>query len=934
MTNMEPAEAASLSALETLTDTKSAGGSKLLGQDAEKCIMDRKHEADENSRSSLFYSADSKCVSNFDYTDKNSTGNDSDRENSIKSVEERSTSESEPYSPLSTTECEPYSPLRITECESYSPLRITECESYSPLRITECGSDEELFESSPVCVPASPEILDVTPPKIANAFPNTLLKRSHAKRLESLDTGDMSIAKKKLFNFTDKSIDLERGAVSNTVIMDDEECMTTTTYELGIPVETLEKIAEMMCGPNFFTKSDETMEDEESENENASPNKDEIFAPGVLRFRTPSKVRKTSFGSQNQNHTSSEDFDTGYGTANASQSVISKKGEASLSEADVSPGEGNMDALEDDSTVQGEIDMLNSGIIKTLIPAMAAEPLRESSGSDEDLFGLDMSAIFRQAAQLTPHPPSDNIDTVSTVEKVAKEQTKSVKRTWEYKKRPTIRRGKCPPPVVIRKSRKRKRERSPSSLDSMPLLPTPQFTVSPRTPSTKRDARSALEKILDLGTGEERELREIDLSQKPRRAAVPDKSKRFSTLAKEKRNAKGETQLHIACRNGNIQKVQELLENGAEIGARDFAGWIPLHEAVSGKGTDGAKAAIVKLLCQKGCNVNALGGFVGDTPLHEAAFYGLERIVEILLSFGAVPSIRNSDGKLPRDVSDNNFIIKLLEKRAGDKSMSLNTMSMAYLALEDPSLQQIRSQSAIFFFNFDISERVLHEIMTRLNLRWSSTLSDKVTHIVYETSTEDEENLLVPFGWEYMYGLAKGLWQISFHWIGESLYHSRCLPLNDFEISGCREPTDEAFGLLNWQSFSGTTGIPGLSRANREKGNPGLFQGFTFYSYKGCGFGNLNKKNIGYLAACAGAQLTNREPNPETIDPLEFPSRFHTLGDNNHIFALTTHVILYTNREAPPESKKYAMEHVKTLKLDWLVASVGHFQLADSDGFL
>ncbi|CAL8079680.1 unnamed protein product [Orchesella dallaii] len=274
------------------------------------------------------------------------------------------------------------------------------------------------------------------------------------------------------------------------------------------------------------------------------------------------------------------------------------------------------------------------------------------------------------------------------------------------------------------------------------------------------------------------------------------------------------------------------------------------------------------------------------------------------------------------------------ERRTDDRRLSVNATKFSHLALEEPSLNQIRSQKALFFFNFDISDRVLHEVRTRLNLRYSDTLTDKVTHIVYETSTEDDEDLLAPFGWEYMYGLAKGLWQISFHWIGESLYHSRCLPLNDFEIIGCREPTDETFSVLNYQSFIGIAGIPELSRVNREKGNPGLFDGFTFHSYKRCGFGKLSKKNIGYLAVCAGAQLTNREPDPETIDPLEFPSRFHTMEDNNHRFTMTTHVMLYTDRDVPPESKKYDMEHVKTLKLDWLVASLGHFQLVDPNGFL
>lgn len=49
------------------------------------------------------------------------------------------------------------------------------------------------------------------------------------------------------------------------------------------------------------------------------------------------------------------------------------------------------------------------------------------------------------------------------------------------------------------------------------------------------------------------------------------------TSSATKRNAKGETPLHIACRNGQIEKVKQLLEmEGVDINAKDFAGWTAL----------------------------------------------------------------------------------------------------------------------------------------------------------------------------------------------------------------------------------------------------------------------------------------------------------------------------------------------------------------------
>ena len=43
-----------------------------------------------------------------------------------------------------------------------------------------------------------------------------------------------------------------------------------------------------------------------------------------------------------------------------------------------------------------------------------------------------------------------------------------------------------------------------------------------------------------------------------------------------KKNAKGETPLHIAVRNGKLEKAKELVDAGADVDAKDYAGWTPL----------------------------------------------------------------------------------------------------------------------------------------------------------------------------------------------------------------------------------------------------------------------------------------------------------------------------------------------------------------------
>lgn len=48
-----------------------------------------------------------------------------------------------------------------------------------------------------------------------------------------------------------------------------------------------------------------------------------------------------------------------------------------------------------------------------------------------------------------------------------------------------------------------------------------------------------------------------------------------------KKNERGETALHVAARRGEYKQCKKLLQDGAMINAKDYAGWTPLHEACS-----------------------------------------------------------------------------------------------------------------------------------------------------------------------------------------------------------------------------------------------------------------------------------------------------------------------------------------------------------------
>lgn len=84
------------------------------------------------------------------------------------------------------------------------------------------------------------------------------------------------------------------------------------------------------------------------------------------------------------------------------------------------------------------------------------------------------------------------------------------------------------------------------------------------------------------------------------------------------------TALHEAARNGDIERLKSLLDNGADVNAKDEKnGAAPLHYA-AGHG----HARAVKLLLDKGAEVNARDN-TGSTPLHWAAAGGEVNPTEI-----------------------------------------------------------------------------------------------------------------------------------------------------------------------------------------------------------------------------------------------------------------------------------------------------------------
>ena len=123
------------------------------------------------------------------------------------------------------------------------------------------------------------------------------------------------------------------------------------------------------------------------------------------------------------------------------------------------------------------------------------------------------------------------------------------------------------------------------------------------------------------------------------------------------KNKDGNTPLHIALHKGCLPRylgiAQLLISKGANINDRDEKGFTPLHHALHfasrGKNYD-TYISLAQDLINRGANINAQCK-IGNTALHNLLpsgndlTSGKDLTIEFLITNGADPSIRNSNGK-------------------------------------------------------------------------------------------------------------------------------------------------------------------------------------------------------------------------------------------------------------------------------------------------
>lgn len=136
------------------------------------------------------------------------------------------------------------------------------------------------------------------------------------------------------------------------------------------------------------------------------------------------------------------------------------------------------------------------------------------------------------------------------------------------------------------------------------------------------------------------------------------------------------TPLHDAARAGKHAVLAALLSLGVDTSVHDFRGWTALHHASWGN-----DSPAVTLLLRHGAPVNALTN-KEMTPLHFSARLGSIAITALLLTSGADPSLRDTDGNTPIELtgSRDHAIDGLLLRSSGANFRSSTNQTALHMA--------------------------------------------------------------------------------------------------------------------------------------------------------------------------------------------------------------------------------------------------------------
>ncbi|KAJ1357155.1 Ankyrin repeat [Parelaphostrongylus tenuis] len=306
-----------------------------------------------------------------------------------------------------------------------------------------------------------------------------------------------------------------------------------------------------------------------------------------------------------------------------------------------------------------------------------------------------------------------------------------------------------------------------------------------------------------------------------------DRKSSFSTPKSDKRQ---NDPVIAAVLSGNFDDVQAAVEAGYDVNQRDDQKRTPLFIAVEMERLD-----ICQCLVERGgAVINANCGYDCNTALHVAVSRGNEGIVKYLLSKGASKTVFNLRRETPSQLAQpHSSLQNLVEKYRTHPKQPLMVARLpdTYVVC---IAQVVRR--ACTYQDFSI----MNKLITMVEF-----CDEATTHYVASVDENDVGNCDADF----LRAMMQSTRIMSPTWLKESIRLKRVLPHTNFEISKLRYGGDRVI----CDSLS-------RCRKSKERMEPGLFHGCTFYFLTKKLTGFDNRHLLRDLIRLGGGELSLEEP--------------------------------------------------------------------------
>jgi uncharacterized protein len=126
-------------------------------------------------------------------------------------------------------------------------------------------------------------------------------------------------------------------------------------------------------------------------------------------------------------------------------------------------------------------------------------------------------------------------------------------------------------------------------------------------------------------------------------------------------NDEGATALMVAAGNGHLAIVEALIESGANINATDPRGWTALMKAIYNYDLDQGFPEIVRALIEAGADIETQVAY-GTRPLMLAAGYGQAGVIDVLLAAGVDVRAENEGGRTARTMAEYKDYVEVINQ--------------------------------------------------------------------------------------------------------------------------------------------------------------------------------------------------------------------------------------------------------------------------------